>query len=240
MYAKKKSKPKQKNTNAQMYARKTSRPPVDLSDCSKIGKRKIKPKVVKFPIKDPVETKREPVEKVPYDAHGGTPTSKTKTYTRTNKGKEKPQPPPSEKITTDNIPDLDIDLPPHKSDSLSSLKRPFLSPLYFHFDQDELTEEDRKTLRTAISFMKHGFLVLLEGHTDNWGTHEYNEKLSLERATRIREIMIKQMDAPADKVVVKAYGERNPAIHNENAVTRQLNRRVEVKLLYPEELKDLK
>jgi outer membrane protein OmpA-like peptidoglycan-associated protein len=258
LVSKKRKQIKPKNTNAQMYARKTRKPPKDLSDCTQIGKKKIQPKVVKFPTREGVETKRTPEPRGTYDATWNKRTAKNErvpknktSLTTTEIGLTPGS--QSGKITEEHISIETTPVEGYKTTltttttgtpdssgvSIEKRSRPFWNPLYFHFDQDELTEEDRKTLRTAMTYLDKGYVILLEGHTDSKGSHEYNDRLSLDRSTRIKALMIKEMSAPADKIFYAGHGKRRPAIHNENEITRQLNRRVEVKLLTPEEAAEL-
>jgi outer membrane protein OmpA-like peptidoglycan-associated protein len=107
---------------------------------------------------------------------------------------------------------------------------PQLRPLYFVFDQDELTREDLQTIHTAARYARQGFAIVIEGHTDDLGSHTYNQQLSLKRAQRIREIMVQQTGLSADSIEVKALGEQFPAVPNASEAQRRLNRRVEIKV----------
>lgn len=69
--------------------------------------------------------------------------------------------------------------------------------------------------------------VQVEGFTDSQGTDDYNLELSQSRADAVaRAIMQRGIDA--QRVRALGYGEGYPKASNENAGSRQLNRRVEI------------
>jgi outer membrane protein OmpA-like peptidoglycan-associated protein len=69
--------------------------------------------------------------------------------------------------------------------------------------------------------------VQVEGFTDSQGTDDYNLELSQKRADSVaRAIMQRGVDA--QRVRAMGYGEEFPKASNDNAGSRQLNRRVEI------------
>jgi outer membrane protein OmpA-like peptidoglycan-associated protein len=69
--------------------------------------------------------------------------------------------------------------------------------------------------------------VQVEGFTDSQGADEYNRELSQKRADAVaRAIMQRGVDA--QRVRALGYGEEFPVADNDNAGSRQLNRRVEI------------
>lgn len=85
---------------------------------------------------------------------------------------------------------------------------------------DEL-EKDIKANPQAV--------VLVEGHTDNIGTEEYNKDLSLDRA-RVVAAVLSQRGYP-NQIRIYGAGSSNPVASNETAEGRAKNRRVDVVLL---------
>jgi outer membrane protein OmpA-like peptidoglycan-associated protein len=69
--------------------------------------------------------------------------------------------------------------------------------------------------------------VSVEGHTDNVGTNSYNQDLSDRRAYSVRSALT-DMGISNDRVATHGYGEEFPVASNNNAASRQLNRRVEI------------
>lgn len=69
--------------------------------------------------------------------------------------------------------------------------------------------------------------VQVEGFTDSQGSDEYNQELSQRRADAVA-MAIMQRGIDAQRVRALGYGEQYPKAGNENAGSRQLNRRVEI------------
>jgi len=69
--------------------------------------------------------------------------------------------------------------------------------------------------------------VQIEGFTDSQGTNEYNQVLSQRRADAVASAIIRR-GVEADRVRALGYGEEFPVAGNDNAGSRQLNRRVEI------------
>ncbi len=69
--------------------------------------------------------------------------------------------------------------------------------------------------------------ILIEGHTDNVGTHPINDALSLKRAESVKGYLVKQ-GIPAKRVSTTGFGERKPLASNNSEFGRRLNRRTEI------------
>ncbi|NOU21027.1 MAG: OmpA family protein [Methyloglobulus sp.] len=69
--------------------------------------------------------------------------------------------------------------------------------------------------------------VSVEGHTDSVGSNSYNQDLSDRRAYSVRSALT-DMGISNDRVATHGYGEEFPVASNNNAESRQLNRRVEI------------
>lgn len=108
---------------------------------------------------------------------------------------------------------------------------PLPKPVYFKFDKDELTYKDLHQIALAVEHARQGKYIIIEGHTDSYGSNEYNLALSLKRANRIKEMMIEMGGVNAEAISVRHYGEERPAISNDTHENRQLNRRVEFVVL---------
>lgn len=72
--------------------------------------------------------------------------------------------------------------------------------------------------------------VVLEGHTDDRGAAAYNEKLSLERAQAVADVMIGRYNIHVSRIEVRGYGEADPLYSNDTAEGRAKNRRVTAKV----------
>ncbi|MFZ3287218.1 MAG: OmpA family protein, partial [Telluria sp.] len=71
--------------------------------------------------------------------------------------------------------------------------------------------------------------VLVEGFTDSVGGTAYNQDLSERRAGAVRDALL-GMGIGRERIAVRGYGEAYPVAGNDNAGSRQLNRRVEIVL----------
>jgi outer membrane protein OmpA-like peptidoglycan-associated protein len=72
-----------------------------------------------------------------------------------------------------------------------------------------------------------GLRLDVEGHTDNVGGDDYNQRLSEQRGAAVRDYLTQQ-GMPLDSVSTKGFGENQPVASNESASGRQENRRVEL------------
>jgi outer membrane protein OmpA-like peptidoglycan-associated protein len=70
--------------------------------------------------------------------------------------------------------------------------------------------------------------VVLAGHTDNIGTETYNEALSVRRAKAVESYLTGKHGLPADRLIVKGYGQSVPIAPNDTEEGRAKNRRVEI------------
>jgi outer membrane protein OmpA-like peptidoglycan-associated protein len=105
-----------------------------------------------------------------------------------------------------------------------------------HFETDKATiKEDKETkeiLQTVADVMKENTQITklrIEGHTDDQGGKEHNQRLSDGRASSVVEWLAK---AGVDKgrLDAKGFGEDHPLVPNSDAKNREQNRRVEFKL----------
>jgi outer membrane protein OmpA-like peptidoglycan-associated protein len=98
--------------------------------------------------------------------------------------------------------------------------------VYFDFDRSTLRPEALRLLDDAIAKLQANptRTVVIEGHTCNIGTAEYNLALGDRRATSVREYLTSRGIA-ANRLQVRSYGEERPKYDNAREETRRLNRR---------------
>ena len=72
-----------------------------------------------------------------------------------------------------------------------------------------------------------GLRLEVEGHTDSVGGDDYNQRLSEQRATSVRDYLVQQ-GLSMNSVMAKGFGKTQPVASNETAAGRQQNRRVEL------------
>ena len=85
-----------------------------------------------------------------------------------------------------------------------------------------------KLAKIAGILLSHpGLNVAVEGHTDNVGSESYNQRLSENRASSVRDYLVRQGIGPGT-VATAGFGESHPVASNGTAAGRQQNRRVEL------------
>jgi outer membrane protein OmpA-like peptidoglycan-associated protein len=72
-----------------------------------------------------------------------------------------------------------------------------------------------------------GLRLDVEGHTDSVGGDEYNQRLSEQRGSSVRDYLVQQ-GMPSSSVTAKGFGKTRPVASNDTAQGRQQNRRVEL------------
>lgn len=78
---------------------------------------------------------------------------------------------------------------------------------------------------------KPGWLIVVSGHTDNTGSVQLNQTLSLQRAEAVRNWMRDTGDVPESCFAVQGYGDSRPIASNDTPDGRAHNRRVEISLV---------
>jgi outer membrane protein OmpA-like peptidoglycan-associated protein len=78
--------------------------------------------------------------------------------------------------------------------------------------------------------------VLINGHTDNTGSDELNEKLSKDRADAAAKVLA-HFKVPENRLSEWGFGSRRPIAENNTEAGRTKNRRVEFIILYKVEEK---
>lgn len=104
-----------------------------------------------------------------------------------------------------------------------------MSDVLFDFNKYTLKPGAREKLaRVSGIILAHpGLRIEVEGHTDNVGSDEYNQKLSEQRAAAVRDYLMSQ-GVQQPMISAKGFGEAQPVASNDSASGRQQNRRVEL------------
>lgn len=108
-----------------------------------------------------------------------------------------------------------------------------LRNLYFDFDKATFRTESYTELNKLEAMLSQNPQMVIEiaGHTDAVGTKAYNMDLSLRRAQAVKNFLIKKR-IDARRVKTKGYGKTRPLASNDDEESgRELNRRVEFKIL---------
>lgn len=109
------------------------------------------------------------------------------------------------------------------------IKITFDSGLLFDVDSDNLRSETKNNLTELAETLKkyENTNILIEGHTDNTGSNEYNQALSVKRAKSVEQFLADQ-GVKGARLSTSGYGEAQPIASNDTQAGRQENRRVEV------------
>ncbi len=107
-----------------------------------------------------------------------------------------------------------------------------LNNLFFDMAQSKLRPASFSDLNRLAGLMETypEMRIELQGHTDSVGAAESNQELSELRAKACAEYLIEQ-GINAERIRFKGWGENQPIANNDLPEGRQLNRRVEFKIL---------
>jgi outer membrane protein OmpA-like peptidoglycan-associated protein len=101
----------------------------------------------------------------------------------------------------------------------------------FDFDKADLNQKNRELLSriAGILLISKGYGLSIFGYTDDVGTAEYNQQLSLRRANAVKDYLVQAGIDPAI-INVKGYGKTSPLFEDTSNEGRSKNRRVEIAL----------
>ena len=107
--------------------------------------------------------------------------------------------------------------------------RPALFVLYFITGSDELTDESKGELQKVLAALKQRAVpdVLVIGHTDTVGDAEANDRLSAQRAERVKGFLV-EIGIPAERIQTAGRGDRELVVPTADNVEEPRNRRVEI------------
>lgn len=122
---------------------------------------------------------------------------------------------------------LDVNLDPAKAGASAVLNN-----IFFDLNKYDLKEKSVTELDKIIRFLHDNPAIRIEigGHTDNVGTAVYNLQLSQKRAQSVTTYLVAHGIEPG-RLTQKGYGAGKPLVSNDTEENRQINRRIEFKLL---------
>ncbi|NOZ38169.1 MAG: peptidoglycan-associated lipoprotein Pal [Gammaproteobacteria bacterium] len=99
---------------------------------------------------------------------------------------------------------------------------------YFGLDSSSLSADDREVIAAHAKYLSAHpkVTVVLEGHTDERGSREYNIALGERRARAVEQLLLVQGVSPS-QVQLISFGEERPVALDHNEAAWRLNRRVE-------------
>lgn len=105
--------------------------------------------------------------------------------------------------------------------------------LEFETGKDIIKQSSFESLQGLAELLvkKEDWKIQIEGHTDDVGAESNNLKLSEERAKSVSTYLESQ-GVPRGRMIVKWFGESKPIGDNKTAEGRQMNRRVEMNIVF--------
>ena len=102
--------------------------------------------------------------------------------------------------------------------------------LYFLEGKDEFTAESKIEVDRILAELKRRPApdIVVIGHTDTVGSDANNDRLSLARAERVRELLAKLLNLPEERIQAAGRGKRELLVQTADAVSEGRNRRVEI------------
>ena len=104
-----------------------------------------------------------------------------------------------------------------------------MSDVLFDTGKYSLRPAAREKLAKVVGVISGhtGLKLEVEGHTDNVGSDDYNQRLSEQRGEAVRNFLTEQGMSPSS-ITTRGLGEGQPVASNDSAAGRQQNRRVEL------------
>jgi outer membrane protein OmpA-like peptidoglycan-associated protein len=112
---------------------------------------------------------------------------------------------------------------------LATFGRVRIYGINFDIDSAVIRDESKPTLDKMVAMLKTdtNLKLTIEGHTDQSGTIEHNQKLSQNRAEAVKAYLATAGIA-ADRLKAAGFGSSKPVAGNDTALGRAQNRRVEL------------
>jgi OOP family OmpA-OmpF porin len=101
--------------------------------------------------------------------------------------------------------------------------------LQFDIDQEAILPEDKEKLAVVGTFMTKypDTTAVIEGHTDNVGSEEHNQKLSQGRADHVVAYLVGILHIAPNRLSAVGYGKANPQVSNATEEGKRQNRRID-------------
>lgn len=115
-------------------------------------------------------------------------------------------------------------------DKLAENGRVATHGILFDVNSDRIRPESTPTLEEIGEMLEENpeLRIAIEGHTDNTGDEEGNQKLSERRAKSVKRFLEETYGVDEGRLEAKGFGESNPMADNGTPEGRQNNRRVEL------------
>jgi peptidoglycan-associated lipoprotein len=165
------------------------------------------PTPVRPPVRSPAPTEKGTVPGPPEGLRGFTPD------------------PPEEPTRFSSVPPITAGQRPA---SARAVARKVLATVYFGFNRSSLSHDGRQQLEPAVAFLRRNpdTGVVIEGHCDERGTHEYNLVLGEKRAQEVRKTLAELH--VTNRMSTKSLGKEQPVCAERSESCYSQNRRAHV------------
>jgi outer membrane protein OmpA-like peptidoglycan-associated protein len=193
-------------------------------------------------LKDPIVETDHPVAETMQQGEGGEPHLDSKTMKQLMEGSRN-----APKLPVDPLKDLaegtgstgtapafsSLDELLEGGEKLTTATAPILMPtdLLFGYDSTTLKPEATKSLEKLGTLIKRNGSARfrIEGHTDAFGSDDYNNDLSLRRAEEVKTWLVKTMGIDPSLITTAGLGKTRLLVPSSGSIAaQQLNRRVEI------------
>ncbi len=118
------------------------------------------------------------------------------------------------------------------------IKITFDSGILYDVDKSDLRAVSQTNLADLAKILNKypDTNILIEGHTDNTGTDDYNMTLSRDRAQSVASYLA-TVEVASARFSTAGYGETQPIVTNDTVEGRQKNRRVDIAVMANDKLK---
>ncbi|HEX3010034.1 MAG TPA: OmpA family protein, partial [Bacteroidales bacterium] len=101
--------------------------------------------------------------------------------------------------------------------------------IQFKLNSDEVLDPQPEKIKALADILKKNpnIILVITGHTCNLGSYNYNYKVGLRRAKKVRQMFLKQ-DVPSTQMEIYSKAFKVPIAPNNSEVNRAKNRRVEL------------
>lgn len=102
-----------------------------------------------------------------------------------------------------------------------------INTIYFDFDKYNVKPEFSQILDDHANFLSTNptYNIVIQGHTDEQGTSEYNIALGERRAAAVK-AYLQGRGVTASQMSIVSFGKEKPAVLGHDAVANEKNRRV--------------
>ncbi|MCW8931186.1 MAG: peptidoglycan-associated lipoprotein Pal [Gammaproteobacteria bacterium] len=118
----------------------------------------------------------------------------------------------------------------YSGDPLSDPNSPLsVRTIYFEYDSITINSEGQLALNAHAEYLSlnPSKSMIIEGHTDERGTRDYNLSLGERRGKAVADFLTAS-GVQAQQIEVRSFGEENPVALDHSESAWQLNRRVEI------------